>query len=467
MTAPATTEALPVPFRWDPGSGDSPVRVQGALPAWLEGQLVRTAPAVFNRPGWSADHWFDGLCLLYGFRLEGGQARFTQQLLGSQVEADSRIGKRERISFATWVRRPWWKRLFKPIADSTDNANVNVVPWRDGWLAMTEAPHQHLIDAATLVTRGVVKPSSLDDFNSLTAHPFYDAATRTMVNVGAKYDRISELRVFREQEDGTRVVEARVPLAAPPYIHGFGCSPHFVVVVDQPLRVTPIKMLFSNRPISAAYSWQPERGSRLLAIDRRTGTSRSWATQTLFVFHVVNQFEEADGTVVIDVLEYPDTAIIERLYMARLTARNPELGAAYVRYRLEPARKDAVREVLSDARFELPTVGRRGGLSYRYAWGVWGADGDVTHSTLVKVDLQTREVKRLDDAEWLHGEPVFVGRPGATEDDDGVLLAVGTAPGGGKSALSVVDAATMKRVALLEVDVTLPLGFHGNFQPRS
>jgi carotenoid cleavage dioxygenase-like enzyme len=31
---------------------------------------VRTAPAVFEQNGWRADHWFDGLGLLYGFRFE-------------------------------------------------------------------------------------------------------------------------------------------------------------------------------------------------------------------------------------------------------------------------------------------------------------------------------------------------------------------------------------------------------------
>ena len=63
----------------------------------------------------------------------------------------------------------------------------------------------------------------------------------------------------------------------------------------------------------------------------------------------------------------------------------------------------------------------------------------------------------------VYGEPVFVARPGATAEDDGVILAVGSLPSREKAHLAVLRADDLTRVATAHVDVPLPLGFHGSF----
>lgn len=65
------------------------MRIRGTVPAWLRGDLVRPAPALFEQNGWRADHWFDGLGLLYGFRFDAAGVSFRQRLLDSQVAADA------------------------------------------------------------------------------------------------------------------------------------------------------------------------------------------------------------------------------------------------------------------------------------------------------------------------------------------------------------------------------------------
>src|SRR4051812_7959518 len=78
-----------VPFRWTQQDKTSlPVQVEGQLPSWLRGDLVRTAPAIFEQGSWSAQHWFDGLCLIYGFSFAEG-VQFKQQRLDSQASAEN------------------------------------------------------------------------------------------------------------------------------------------------------------------------------------------------------------------------------------------------------------------------------------------------------------------------------------------------------------------------------------------
>lgn len=452
---------LTTPYLWTPSSGPSPVTVTGEMPSWLSGHLVRTAPAIFERGAWQAEHWFDGLCLLYGFELRQGHVGFRQQLLASKVEADSRLGKRERLSFGSSVKRSFFKRLFNPIAESTDNANVNVVPWRGGFLAMTESPSQHLIDAATLVTKGVVVHEGFQKLNSITAHPHLDVARRAMVNVGAAYGRTSQLVVFRETEDGRRIEEGRVEVDRSPYIHTFGFSERFVTVVDQPLRFNAVKMLWSNKPVRSHYEWQPETGTRFRVLDRRDGSWRLWEAPTLFVFHIANQFEDGD-CLVLDLVEYADPSVIDALTMDRLGAGHPIPNTSLVRYRLDPARKTAVREPVGDVRFELPTINARAhdGRPYRYAWGTFGGEG---FDAVIKLDLQTGTPVQTKDDAFLNGEALFVPRPGSTAEDDGVVLTVGVHRDGTRSALTVLDAATLELRARAEVALALPMGFHGSF----
>lgn len=462
------TDALPVPFLWTGGSGPSAVTLDGEVPTWLRGDLVRTAPAVFRQGDWHADHWFDGLSLLYGFGVGDDGVTFRQQLLESDAWREAVAGRMHRAMFDTRMQRPWWQRLFQPIAKGTDNANVNVVPWRDGWLAMTEAPTQHLIDPATLASRGHATHGKSPDFDVITAHPQADLSRRALVNVGSLFSRKSSLVVFRETEDGARVEEGRVTLDHAPYVHHFGLSARFVTLIEHPLHINPLKFLFTDRAVADCFMWRPERGTKLWAVSRRDGTSRAWEAPTNFVFHVVNQHEVGDS-VVLDVVEYPDAEIVSLLKTKTLAVAQPELGAAFVRYVLEPGKKTAGRELLSQTRFELPAINYRGhhGQAYRYAWGVSAPRGSVDRtSTLVKVDTQTGDAVKFEDAEWLNGEGVFVPRPGAAREDDGVVLSVGVHRDGGRTSLSVFDGATLQRLARAEIQLSLPLGFHGNWAAR-
>jgi carotenoid cleavage dioxygenase-like enzyme len=134
---------------------------------------------------------------------------------------------------------------------------------------------------------------------------------------------------------------------------------------------------------------------------------------------------------------------------------------------MHPGRQRASVETLSDAGFEFPSTNYRqaNGSDYCFAWGA--ADGPQAAggyaSAIVKVDVRTRDANTFSDGERIYGEPVFVARPGASDEDDGVLLSVGTCQRSESSALAIIDAKTMGLVASAEVPGAIPLGFHGSF----
>src|SRR3954470_19281205 len=76
--------------------------VEGALPPWLAGALLRTAPARFEVGGRSYKHWFDGLAMLHRFAFAQRCVSYASRFLhsGSYCDAE-RQGRIARGEFAT------------------------------------------------------------------------------------------------------------------------------------------------------------------------------------------------------------------------------------------------------------------------------------------------------------------------------------------------------------------------------
>ena len=82
---------------------------------------------------------------------------------------------------------------------------------------------------------------------------------------------------------------------------------------------------------------------------------------------------------------------------------------------------------------------------------------------IVKLDVTAGEAVEWRGEGCHPSEPLLVLRPGAGEEDDGVVLSVVLEPGKGESFLLVLDAKTLKEVARATVTGVLPFGLHGCF----
>ena len=466
--APSLAGLDRAPFRWT-GSGQDqlPVRIRGTVPAWLRGDLVRTAPALFEQNGWRADHWFDGLGLLYGFRFDAAGVSFRQRLLDSQVAADAAQGQSRLASFGTRTRRSRIGRLLQPVPQATDNTNVNVIPWQGAWLALTESQHQHVIDPDDLASRGLYQyEDGLPAGLMMTAHPHFDHASKALVNVGTSLGRRNQLLVFRQKPgESKRQIEGSLSLERSPYLHDFGVSERHVVLIDHPLRLSGLSMLFSNRSLMEHHRWEPEQGTRLRLLDRQSGRWTTYETDTFFCFHTVNCFDDGED-VVFDFLAYDDASEVGALGTEALASGQlPALTPRYLRARLRPGGGRVELEPLSPQGFEFPAIAYRQqhGQPYSVAWGASFPDTNW-QSQLLRVEAG--QVRRFEEEGMVYGEPIFVPSPQGEGPTDGVLLSVGCHLGEPRSSLVILDAEQMRPIAHCDLELSLPLGFHGNFQAR-
>jgi beta,beta-carotene 9',10'-dioxygenase len=455
------------PFRApSEASGERRAVWEGSLPPWLRGAVFRTAPARFTAGSWESDHWFDALGLLFSFSIEPSGATLRWRELNSAFAREVREGRFDRASFGTRMRRGFFEKLRSPAPAQTDNANVNIVPRGEALVALTESVHELVVDPETLsVLREHEWHDELGAMASL-AHPEFDRAKGRWVNVGTALNGRPALVVFEHDVDGrARREVGRWHPGRVPYTHSFGLTERFVLLIGHPLTANPLTMLFSDRGFIEHFEWDRSAPTRLAVMDRSTGAVREVSAPGVFVFHTIDAFEDEDGHVVLDVLTYPDTSIIETLRTDSLARATIDLSAKPERWRIAPGASSVLVEPLGTERFEFPSVDRRTDGPRRSL--MWGAnvtlDGSDSRSRLVAVDRRGGAAKSFAQEGMVYGEPLFVGRPGATEEGDGVLLSVGSHTRDSRSTLAVVDARSMELVASASVDVSLPLGFHGGF----
>ena len=255
----------------------------------------------------------------------------------------------------------------------------------------------------------------------------------------------------------------QLPVRAPAYMHSFGLTERWFVLAEFPFVVNPLALALSGRPYIENYRWRPERGTRFTLVDRATGEATAgFATDACFAFHHVNAFER-DGEVVVDACVYPDAGIVEDLYLERLRAGKPISRAALTRFRLKLAERSVRSERLAED-IELPRINYRrcNERPYRYVWGN-GTGPSGWLERIVKADTAEGSLLSWSQPGCFPGEPVFVARPQAQREDDGVLLSVVLDADAGRSLLLVLDAADLSELARAQVPHHIPFSFHGQF----
>lgn len=460
----------------------APCPVEGTLPSWLHGTLVRTGPAQFEAGGVSMRHWFDGLAMLRAFRFDGrgGRVTYANRFLRSttyrRVHEDGQLTATE---FATDPCRSIFGRVMSMFRGRglTDNGNVNVGRLAGQYVARTETPLPVAFDPETLETLGVVDPGERVQGTITTAHPQTDPDTGVTYTYFVDFGKTSTYRVYA-RDDGSAREMASIDVERPAYMHSFGMTENHLILAEFPLVVNPLRMLFmpfTGEAFIETYRWRPERGTRFTILDTSTGdvVARPQGPP-LFAFHHVNAFER-DDAIHLDVAAYDDPSIIDAFYLDRLRSGDAiDPAATLTRYTL-PLNGGAGRAsgaVTSDVRaapsLELPRIhDAYAGRAYRYAYGVGAHAPGHFQDQLVKVDVETGDAQTWHEPGTYAGEAIFVPHPRASErgdaEDDGVVLSVVLDAERETSFLLVLDAATFDEIARAEAPHAIPFGLHGAY----
>jgi carotenoid cleavage dioxygenase-like enzyme len=440
--------------------------IEGDLPAWLTGTLVRTGPAKWNVGDHDMRHWFDGLAMLHKYAFRDGRVAYANRFLDTAqyraVRDDGEIRLRE---FATDPCRSIFKRvaaLFSP--DFTDNANVNVTRLGERYVAMTETPLPVAFDADTLESTGIAyKPPGA----TATAHPHHDRERDELLNHATKIGPRSSYRFYAVPGNGPHEPRVLADIAArkPGYTHSFALSERYLIHTEQPYVVDPLKLGLADKPFIDNFQWEPDRGTVFHVVDRASGEVRgAYRTDPFFVFHHVNAFDDG-GDLIVDLCAYEDPEIVDALFLDRMRSDRFEIPPpALRRFRIDIEGGGVTHEDLVGTGLELPRINYRfNGRPYRYAYGTAPTGPGAFLDQIVKADIEERDALTWNEPGTWPGEPVFVARPGGESEDDGVLLSVLLEAAEGRSSLLVLDARDLSELARAQTPHVIPLSFHGQF----
>jgi carotenoid cleavage dioxygenase-like enzyme len=450
--------------------------VEGTLPAWLGGSLIRTGPAKFEVGGRSYEHWFDGLAMLHCFTIQPAGVTYSNRFLRSNSYCEATTsGRIARGEFMTDPCRTLFGRVmafFDP--KPTDNGNVNVSVLADRMVALTESTLPVRFDAETLATLGTLHYDKPIGGQISTAHPHHDGKCGFSYVIAM--GRRSTYRIFAD-ENGAQRVLCELPVDQPAYMHSFGMSERFLILTEFPLRVNPLRLAFSSQPFIRNYRWQPQAGTVITVVDKKDGSVVTRAKAApCFAFHHVNAYED-HGTLFVDLLTHPDADIIEQLRLVRLRS-SEAINAAALPTRIRVPLDDrtgktvsAAQETICATPIELPRINyaRCAGRPYRFVWGTGLTRRGNFMDNITKIELggDTRpQIKTWHEQGCYPGEPVFVPRPDGIGEDDGVLLSVVLDTPNNRSFLLVLDSSSLREQARAAVPHHIPFGFHGNHFPQ-
>jgi len=187
-----------------------------------------------------------------------------------------------------------------------------------------------------------------------------------------------------------------------------------------------------------------------------------------FVFHHVNSFEMSETKLAIDMACYPNSEIVDALFLDKISSdplpRDNEIRRYYIDLSEDPD-KEIGYNVLFPELLELPHINYElcNGSRYRYLYGLGHDRKRFLFSSILKVNTETSEHVKWEEEGCCPSEPIFIASPGATAEDEGILLSVVINPDKAVSFLLVLDAQSFAEIARATIEHPLPLMLHGNY----
>jgi beta,beta-carotene 9',10'-dioxygenase len=455
--------------------------IEGKIPHWLNGSLYRNGPAKFEIGEASYNHWFDGLAMVHRYTFDEGRIAYRNRFLRTSPYTQMMSSGQLSSGFETIQPTSLASRIFKmgleAIGDRTGqtyNTNVSFIRLDGKFMALTEQPIPTVFDPISLETQGAFYFEDRLFGHLSCGHPQYDYQNQEYINYITCFGPINTYNLYRiKATSNQRQLITRIPVRSPCYMHSFALTENYIILVEFPLVIKSLPAILGGKAPMQCLSWEPQRGTNFLAIDKHNGKLVArFKSEAFFAFHHINAYEQ-DDEIFIDIAasDRPDLMYKSYLNLLRNATKSEDHPLAeYRRYRLS-LQKDTCShnigyELLSDTRIEMASINhaRCNSRHYRYAYAVsHNRNWPSLVGQLVKIDLQRKNATTWFEPHTYPGEPIFVATPQGTAEDDGVILSVVLDGVKRKSFLLVLEAGSFKELGRAYLPHHIPLEFHGLF----
>lgn len=457
-------------------------QIDGTIPAELRGTLFRNGPGLSKVGDLPLRHPFDGDGMVCAISFDQGQAHFRNRYVRTEgYQAEQSAGKiLFRGVFGTPKPGGWLSNAFDFRLKNI--ANTQVLYWGDKLLTLWEASRPYRLDPATLETlgeeslQGLLKPG-----DAFAAHPRIDPGDQQrrprLVNFAIKPGLSTQITIYEFDQAGQLVEQYEHQVPGFAFIHDFALTENYCIFFQNPVQFNPFPYLLGLRSAAECIHFQPRQPTRIWLIPRHgQGQIRSLETQSCFVFHHANAYEQANE-IIVDSICYDRFPSLEPDQDYRQIDFATLPPGQLFRFRINLQTMTVEQTLLDPRCCEFPAVNPDCmGQVYQYVYLAIAAQpqGNAPLQGLLKLDLTTGEQKIWSAApKGFVGEPIFVPAITTTanqhsqiKEDRGWILSVVYDAAQHRSDVVILDASTWQLQACLHLKHHIPYGLHGSYTPE-
>ncbi|WP_218079231.1 carotenoid oxygenase family protein [Anthocerotibacter panamensis] len=441
--------------------------IEGELPSELQGTLWRNGPGQFELGGVSYRHPFDGDGMVSALTFRDGRVHFRNRYVRTQAFQEEQQAGRilYKNVFGTLKPGGFWANLFD--FNNKNVANTNVLYYAQKLWALWEAAPPHRLDPYTLATTGL---DPLVGKLPFSAHPRLDPQTGHLVNFGVEVGLQSRLHLWELNPSG-KIVRQRVEkLQGLAFIHDFVITPHYAIFFQNPMALDPWPFLFGMKGAAECLHFAKGEPTRILVLPRDGSPVIELEAEPFFIFHHVNAYEQ-DGLVIIDSIRYEEYLKAQEDRDFKETDFTQIPAGRLWRTTLDLKARRLTTRMHAPRACEFPQVAPNFvGQSHRWAY-LASAHAPTANGPMQAVG-RFDFVKRLEerysfDPDGYVGEPVFIPRPGAVEEDGGWVVSLVYRGDVHRTDVIFFDAQNIAAgpIAQLHLPHHVPHGLHGTWSP--
>lgn len=434
--------------------------IEGQLPKDISGKVLRVGPGrkdLFNQ---NLKHYFDGDSYLQCLTLKDGKAKFRGEFIQTEHRMlEQKAGAMLFNEFGTLAP--------KKTRDLKNNPNVNIIPYGDEFLALSEGGHPSLLDKNLKFKKYNDFKGTLPSNVSFTAHPKMDPKTGKAYTFGIKQGFPMTLEVFEmDQKSGElfqlyKLYQSRVYM-----IHDMMMSENYLAFMIAPMSFSITDILSGKKTLAESLSYNSGQGNRLVVLEKKK-EGRRWEFNlpSSVLFHFGNMYED-NGELIFTSFEAQDDSVLEFIQKWH---SEPRRGLALPRaiswrFHLKHGRvtnKKILAEAHDFPNFNPKFRGER--AEYLYCAQMGTGDDPFRFRGVSKIHIENGIVDTYSaEKHQSFGEPIFAPRENGGEEE-GYLFVPGYDGKRDESFMDILDPQTMKRESRIWLGAYFPIGFHGNF----
>lgn len=438
------------------------LEVAGTVPRELSGTLYLIGPGRFELGPGTVGHWLDGFAMISSITFGAGKATFSNRFLASSWYGRALIEDRLPAGgFDSPIKHRSNRR-------SIDNTNFNIVKWMGRLEALGNMPSRMIIDPVTLGTVQTVVPKQMRRSVASAPHPFFDQSTGERFDLALSAGDPCGYDIIVTSAEGVSRRLASVQSSRLGYLHSFGVTPRWIVLVEGPFTANPRSFRSQRHPYLRNYVWDASRGTRIFVVDRTTGALKTTLpTRPLFALHHINAWEEGDQLVV-DVAAYADPSILDALALDHGQIPSGDFPSPLAtRLVISPATGKVACLPLKCPPGEFWRIDGR--FSMRPATILFSVGPTRTGGFVERIfrsDLTTGQSLQWSSDNCFPGAPVFIADSAVRAEGEGWLLSIVLDAVARRSYVLILDAATLTEIGRTWLPCTLPFGLHTLFVPK-